>query len=708
MSEHQIIKATLTVKLLEDLHSGTGTGGGVLDAIQIRDRRGQPVIRATHAKGLLLDIARELEELCCGETEQDKAKQNKAKQERNALFGQIGAWKRGALMMQSLRAVDHPKMLTWTSTAREMNHRAPLDDTLNIVEYVAAGTEFQATIELRDPSTEDLLKRCIKRLRHLGSRRSRGAGLITVKSEFTKATLLTEPNRQPQSDSSRRLRLVLRNLDPLCLPLTGFPGNIVNSDCYIRGQRLIGAFMGWAIAMNKRPDLAELREGLTMGNALPLPNGVAVDSSTDTSQWDVSPIPLSLQTPKPGGQANWRRPWWAESKSSDDFLGASVRDKLSEENGGDGMRGEKPKRPGDREFLFRPKAGKNWRRYSPHVDIHMRNRAPNKRHSIADELFSVEEIAEDTLFLADLEFHDLAAATAFAKEYAAVLDGQSWLAVGRGGCPVEVANYRWLPAVAKDEEGNHSEDFTLTLQSDLVARTPQLGFYDALDSRMLAELAGCPSLADEKWEVSAVSDTVEVRGFNMTSGLPRVPLLAIRRGSAIRIKGAGCDELRKQLAARAYLGERTWEGFGQFRLDFDPLADRPNETATEGGDDDTGLSSEVGSRESILKKAFELEARLKEQRDRAKSDGKKAPSKSQWQYLREQALIAEKRNAINQVLAELGKHANTQGGTAWNYACLGEIKTAISRYNDLEKARFFIDVLVRRHWIKTLLKEKKQ
>ena len=44
----------LSLTLLEDFHSGTGTGGSRgIDAMQFLDREGKPMIRATHLKGLL-------------------------------------------------------------------------------------------------------------------------------------------------------------------------------------------------------------------------------------------------------------------------------------------------------------------------------------------------------------------------------------------------------------------------------------------------------------------------------------------------------------------------------------------------------------------------------------------------------------------------------------------------------------------------------
>lgn len=689
MSSQHHLHGRLEITLQEDLHSGTGTGGSTLDAIQIRDRNGQPVIRASHLKGLLRDTAVELEKL--GLTSINQI---------NPLFGNRGGWKRGALLLQSLRLAEPTDCMTWTSTAREDNNRIPQEDTLNTIEYVPAGTHFKAELELRRPELKDLLERCIRRLLKLGSRRSRGAGLILTKLTFPadEEANTTQPLPSP-TDNQLRLRLVLCNLDPLSLPVTGFPGNIIDSECYIRGQRLLGALMGWAISHDQR-DLNQLRDQVKVGNALPVPVNVTnLTAQTDSSHWDVSPIPLSIQTPKPSGQKNPAWPWWAQPQNPLNHLGDSYEtDNLHSVN--DELRAEKPKRPGDSEFLFQGDSITGWRRYKPVINLHMRNQVPNK-HDRDAQLFAVEEIAEDTLFLANLEFQNLNAARQFATDFESVLQGKDWLAVGRGGCPVKIMSYCWLELPAH-APATGTDNFTLTLQSDLLARSPQLGFYDALDPWMLAKLVGLNTTGKETWKFQSVSETVEVRGFNALSGLPRLPLLAIRRGSTIHIQGSGSQELRTHLVARTQLGERGSEGFGRFRLDFKPMNVKAKAT-----DKPTPLPEvniEVGEQETLLETVFALEEKLKQARQQAEKEHKKAPGKSQWQYLREQALIAKNRENLDKVIADLKKHADKLGGSAWNYACLDKIEKCIAD-KKLEDARQFIDLLVRRHWTRTLANE---
>jgi hypothetical protein len=301
-----------TVTLLEDLHTGTGTGAGAeLDAVQIVDQSGQPVIRDTHLKGLLRAAGEDLVRL--GVETADKVQQ---------LFGDGGSSNQGALFVRSLRLVrevggtddcgvpqqPHPgRRLVWTSTAREKFSRVPRDDTLRTVEYVAAGTRFAGEMTLRNPDLAALLDRCVKRLDRLGSRRNRGAGLIC--SKLVGPMDMQPANTPPERQAGQiRLRLLLKNLEPLCLPLTGYPGNIISSECYIRGQQLLGAFAAWSLAQGGDARLW-LERKVSVGNALPLPSGLTVSAPNELQRWDVAPMPLHLYTYKPSGPKNLNWPW---------------------------------------------------------------------------------------------------------------------------------------------------------------------------------------------------------------------------------------------------------------------------------------------------------------------------------------------------------------------------------------------------------------
>jgi len=78
--------------------------------------------------------------------------------------------------------------------------------------------------------------------------------------------------------------------------------------------------------------------------------------------------------------------------------------------------------------------------------------------------------------------------------------------------------------------GDESESLNITLESDLIARSSNPRFFQRTDCAALKELTRLSDLDNVDLEKS-YGDSVEVRGFNAASGLPRAPALAIRRGS---------------------------------------------------------------------------------------------------------------------------------------------------------------------------------
>ena len=69
-------------------------------------------------------------------------------------------------------------------------------------------------------------------------------------------------------------------------------------------------------------------------------------------------------------------------------------------------------------------------------------------------------------------------------------------------------------------------------------------------------------------KVNSVSEPCEVHGYNHATRLPRMGAIAIRRGSEAQISGQQANDWWQALQAlrASGLGERTFEGFGQFML----------------------------------------------------------------------------------------------------------------------------------------------
>ncbi|WP_295447116.1 RAMP superfamily CRISPR-associated protein [uncultured Thiodictyon sp.] len=633
----------LEVEALEDLHTGTGTGSGDIDALVQRDRHGRPVIRVSHFKGLLREAGMDLVSF-------GKA----TKEELNHLLGTPGST-RGALRMTSLRVSAGGATLVWGSTKRVDGGRAPEEDTLRFVEHVAAGTRFLAQLRLADASLQPLLERLLNRVDRIGGERNRGSGL--VKLDWQPITI--NPGQSLTNATGTRLRLVLRNLEPLCLPATGHPGNLIRSHSFIRGQTLRGALIAWAIH-NGRPDSLALFERVSVGDALPLPEGTSV---VDT----VLPIPLSILTEKPRADGP-DIPWWAgRSPAAPEF------DRLDKEP----MTDEKPKRPGAHEYLCRSGDTGPWLRYNPTMSVRLRNATPERDSGKDANLFSMEEIAEDTRFQAELRFDDEATARDFLGAFAPLLCGGDWLGIGRAGQPAIVES---VGVVQGQDPGTttFTDDWTLTLVSDLIVRGESLGFLDDLDIDRLCALAGVEQQAAWVIDKKAV-ESEAIHGFNAVSGLQRAPALALRRGSCWRIKGPGSAMLARLLADKSALGERVREGCGRFLIDAQPVAEIGRRKPPK-------ADPPTNRREELLAIARQLSGKIK-------TGG---PSLSQLQWLRERALAAETDGQLDALLNEIttAPQRRPQGGKAWSAFQPLKLKEELGRLSNPGEKRQLISYLV--------------
>lgn len=629
----------LSVETLEDLHTGSGTGGGDIDALVQRDRHGQPVIRASHFKGLLREAGEEL--IALGKL---------TDAELNALLGTQGSG-RGALRLTSLfvgERKDPPPILVWGSTQRVANGRAPEPDTLRFIEHVAAGTRFAATLRLADPALLPLLERLLNRIDRTGGARNRGGGLARL--DWVPATLT--PTHLPEGEGLV-LRLILRNLEPLCLPATGYPGNLIKSHSFIRGQTLRGALMAWAI-QNGHAEQMTLFARIAVGDALPLPK--ACEGAEQ-----IIPIPLSILSDKPSG-GDHCLPWWAGGPASAPNFDVSVQSPLPGREGAGGRGSErlhfdslgempeaveKRKRPGAHEYLCRTTDVPHWQRYQPSMRVRLRNATPKRNATEQTQLFSLEEIAEETSFQAELRCADEQTARDFLAGFAPLISGADWLALGRGGSPARIDAVRLAPPSPPPALG---DDWTLTLTSDAIVRGERLGFLDNLSLDHLCQLAGMT--ARDGWHIKAEAvETDTLHGFNAVTGLTRAPALTLRRGSCWRIAGAGSVELAHALARIGALGERTDEGCGRFLIGIQPITlSAPNEQEE---------APKARRNEELLTQARQLAARIDDQ----------GPSLSQLQWLRSQAGAVETETQLEALLHEVEQapKRRKQGGKAWEH-----------------------------------------
>lgn len=624
------IRQTLTAELLSDAHLGSGSGGAGIDALVARDRHNRPVVWSSHVEGVLRDAARRLRG--------DAAAKD--------FFGHEGG-KRQQAIFTSLYAKHDPESHIWRSTARKNFHnRAPKDDTLRVIEHVPKGTKLVGEVEL--PASQlDTLRRLVQEIDALGGGRATGAGRVKLSLADVAST------SRATGAATGRLVLLLKNLDPLCITATATPDNLIPSLAFMPGRALLGAVAAWLIAEGDRDTASLLTSGrISVSDALPLPL-----SPPELEGVEVLPAPLWLMSEKPKGSAG-DMPWWAQPTAPTKRV-----DKRASR--------EKLRRPEDDLFVFRENASSAWTAFRPLRRVRLRNGRPDPKQPDASR-FAIEQIAEETHFIA--EFHGSADdLKVFAEKLEPVLGGQRWLRVGRAGAPVEVAQLTWSDTEPVTKAETRA---LLTLTSDLLLRDEHLRWRTALDADALKELFG-----DDVSLEDSVQDSVMVHGFNGTSGLWRMPAAAIRRGSVFEISGAGIEKLVKCIAKNEWLGERTHEGFGRFRID----------EVLPGVTEEAPTSNTLTIAEDIKEEAIAAKTRswfdAHESLAKSGHDNDRKPSLSQWLDLIGE-LEADSKDALTSRLSP-----TTAGGKNWKHSDAKAILEKLNRVQAPERklyARFFV------------------
>lgn len=617
---------SLRIEALEDLHVGTGLGMGDIDDLQIRDRDGRPCIPATHLKGVFRDVASQV-----ADVEKDVIA---------ALFGRAGS-RAGVLCLTSawLERGQVAETMVWGATRIDNQTGTAADDTLRFTEYARAGSIFHARLQFPDdPVFEQTIERIIRGTTHLGHGRQRGSGRIRSKLQKREAQGILSGLGTPASYPAR-LRVLLRNLDPLCLARTGHPGNIIPADSFIRGRTLRGAMAGFAIDAGNLDLAQELHQaGILWGDALPLPNGAECDIGS-LPRMAVRVIPRSIGTPKASATAGLI-PWWAHAPWVQALLG----------DGGEVDRlgaGPKPdvklKRPGADEYLYRENESAPWRRFSPQMQQRLRTRVPDANNPDQD-LFSTEEIVENTAFVSDVLVRDEAAAKALGDIFQ--LAGGGWLRMGRGGRPVDVESAAWLEPVRAATQCAAGQ-FVLVCESDLILRDELLRYQARLDANALARWSG---MDIQDISGGQVSDHRPVFGFNATTGLPRPSQVAIAAGSAIRITGAGAGKLYEALASQLAIGECIEEGFGRFSLDDMPQPRMPPRSVA------SDMPAPVPGARSLCQQAEEWASTFR---------GLKDISASQLGEMRERSQAAQSMDDLARLFASIEDAGSKHGGKNW-------------------------------------------
>lgn len=529
----------VAITLLEDLHSGAGVGNAALDALLATDHAGSPMLFWSHLKGVMAERTAEVF---------DDGK-------RHRWFGQSSSDQSGAICLTSARSPGDSQLLPHSSTARRPDSRAPRTDTLRTVQYLAAGSQLLACVQLPTDQLDDF-GTLLRTVDTLGADRRRGAGVVRIDlgpEEPRNAVPISCPPGQ-------RLRLLLQAIDPVSLPLTSTPTtSLVHGGTFIRGQTLAGALVNAALAQAGEASAVARsiwERQLTVLDALPMPLDLAVDEVLPrlaaASPWPL-PEGWRLSKSSAGAEAS-ASPWWC----------APAAPTLTRAGG---------RTPPDDTLLLQARDGE-WGWYRPTARYRLRIQV-NPGQDPA--LFAQHELVEDTLFVADLLLPDDAMVC---SELQALLGSGRWLRTGRGGRPLRV-----LGGVPMERPGAPPKG-ACVLISDAILRDPHtletIPLLDETRLRTLEPHARRPTLEDGTPWPAAIG--VAVSGFNYAARLPRQPVWAIRRGTRLEFD---------RPPASAALGERQHEGFGQLRA----LPDLPDAIAARRGA--AAVASDISEEERL-------------------------------------------------------------------------------------------------------------
>jgi len=718
---HQLL---FTLHLESDLHSGTGQGYlTTIDDLQSRNHLGAPVIWGSVLRGLLRNelenmaqIDQQLQEACFGVSEEFIS---------DIMGREVD--KPGNVLVRSLHfndpdSLSHlPNFTTVTSTSRQVHSRMPEEGTLRTLEFARRG--LQATGEIRCWATDaecQLIRVALSRITHIGSRRSRGQGKIKI-TEMKSHRISSEPLNAKKTclpdpgKGENCLRVLLRNLEPLCLTATAIAGNEIPTWNFISGSTLRGGIFT-ALAQLGVPketiDRWVFDQLVAIDFVYPIATEIGSIEKIDIFKCQSIPIPLSAKEPKATASVDPSAvPWWANpttassvgydslTKLGSDELGVQVEEKRVKSN----------------DYLITWDAC-TWHRLGPREVSLMRNRTPVQRfHRSSDSrspmangeelfkssLFTEAAVGEDQLWICSVRCKNDQVAAEFSKAFALLLskekDKNHWIRIGRGGRPMIVEKAVWLSTKTNEHVGSNSnEHLNICLTSDLIARDPWFMYCKELNLDCLeclipevAKLTGSLEIVS-----SSTSEPTTVRTFRTRAGVRAADVIGIRRGSTLRLKGpveaiSQLKQLLQQYQVTGF-GERTSEGFGKFVIDS-PIHDvhwtREPDSLSSTSDHNPNIRI-WNEREKTLDAVLGT----KRESGRSLADLKR----SQWQQLRHdveaipQSDSSELAVRIKSIMKQLGDHSKIKAGQAWN-AWLPSMESNLKK---LSEPRFQRDYLI--------------
>ncbi|MBN2723293.1 MAG: hypothetical protein JXR95_04390 [Deltaproteobacteria bacterium] len=637
-----------TITCLEDIMPGSGMGDKVADNMVSRDSSGNIIITPTSFKGLM----REKTEEILWYLNQSKSQDYSTKLSYYLdLFGSTKK-KAGTLKITTISADTNSTILRMQSS-RDGFSRSPLDDSLRTIELTPAGTTFSGSIFFPDSDeTEYFIKLLLSRMTHLGSSKNRGTGKIKI--EVKSVTKFKQP--KPLSPGSTvsaytvKYRMYLKNTSPLLIVKYPSATNLMEGLGFINGVSIRGAFLSTAEKIHK--------EKSTESHMISFGNGYGVSSTDDTA---VYPFALNCMyekgfTPSDNNQVFYKNPQNLKFKRIKKDL-TMVFDSSSEK----------------------------WKWHKIPMVTAMRNNT----HTI--DLFTTISL-EKQLFLSIVEVPAQSA-----NWFESVASSRQPLFMGRGRTPVTIAkiekiqqgedalypppyptwvagNKTYADSIVIDSQSKNNY-IQLVLTSHLIAKKPWLTFCTELDAKDIKRVF---NIADPFELVDSIQETVRIHGYNASSSLPRMPVLAIIAGSTFLLKFE--KEVNPAVITQCKnAGERTVEGYGRYYFQF---------PAT--GFDENPITNENGIQpypepaiEKIIRTSINKAGELKSL----------SQFKNLLQNLRYEASIWKTEENINNTFNKFSRHGQIKAGQKSGYTTnnIKHLKEVSKDFTSIEDKKIFYE-----------------
>ena len=236
------IRKQLKITLRSDLICGSGIGwGNVVDTDVVYDDLGFPYIPARRMRGLFKEALWELEQFGLEEIKStklfgDEENEGHSFNLYNAQLENIKELREEVLQLK-LNSID---VLSYYTTIRYQtsidNNGIAKDKSLRSVRAIKKGNVFYADLECEERDLE-VLKKCCKMIKHMGTNRTRGFGEISVTIMDEKKFKYFEIDKL-EDNKEYLVKLCLRNLTQLSVTSTKGEKSLD----YINGSSILGYF----------------------------------------------------------------------------------------------------------------------------------------------------------------------------------------------------------------------------------------------------------------------------------------------------------------------------------------------------------------------------------------------------------------------------------------------------------------------------------